>query len=69
MSQEDILLQAMREGRTITPAVAQELCGTLACHSAISRLRARGFVIPCKRVTQNGKHFGSYTLIKTDLFA
>lgn len=63
MSQDDAILKALQSGQTITPLLAEQLCGTLACHSAISRLRKRGYVIPCKRVTQNGKHFGEYRLV------
>lgn len=69
MSQSDILLEAMRRGEVITPAKAFQLCGSYACHSRMAELRERGHNIRCivKR-SENGRKFGEYSLVKTDLF-
>ena len=62
-SQEDILLQAMREGRTITPSVANELCGTYACHSVMARIRKRGYDIACVMKRHGRSVWGEYRLV------
>jgi len=61
MSQDDQVLEWLKSGRAITPAQAHTLCGTLALHSIIARLRARGHVIDCE-IQSNGKsRWGLYT--------
>lgn len=61
-SQEARILAFLRSGRTLTPAVAYELCGTLACHSRIAALRQQGHDIRCRVVSVRGRKFGEYTL-------
>ena len=62
MSQDDKVLQHLQAGDSITPAQAYEIAGTLALHSAISRLRDRGYAIQKIMRHENGKHFGEYFL-------
>jgi len=60
MSQDDKILQHLEAGNTITPAEAYAIAGTLALHSAISRLRKRCYRIDMQMRHDNGKHFGEY---------
>lgn len=62
MSQDDKILAHLQDGNTVTPAEAYDLAGTLALHSAISRLRNRGFAVMTVMRHENGKHFGEYFL-------
>jgi hypothetical protein len=62
MSQDDQILAHMQDGNTVTPKEAYELAGTLALHSAIHRLRNRGYAIDKQMHHENGKHFGEYWL-------
>lgn len=63
MSQDDEVLEYLKSGRTITPDSAHRLCGTLALHSLIARLRKKGNLIPCT-MRRNGRSiFGEYRLI------
>lgn len=41
-SKDDLILAYMKQGCTITPAVAAHIYHCYALHSAISRLRAKG---------------------------
>lgn len=61
-SQSEIILEHMRSGKSITPAEAYELCGTLALHSRIAELRKRGYPIRKVMMEAGGKRFGSYSL-------
>jgi hypothetical protein len=61
-SQAEAVLDHMKAGKAITPALAYELCGTLALHSRISELRERGYDVQKEMVARDGKTFGSYTL-------
>lgn len=60
MSQDELVLAHLESGNTITPAEAFRIAGTLALHSAISRLRKRGYRIEKEMRHENGKHFGEY---------
>ena len=62
MSQCDTLLLAMRAGHAITPLVAFRLTGSLACHSRIAELRARGHKIDCTMHNDGRIKWGVYTL-------
>ena len=62
-SQEDILLDAMRDGMTITPDLAHALCGTYACHSVMARIRKRGFDIACDMKRHGRSVWGEYRLV------
>ena len=62
LSQCDAILAYLQAGYAISPALAYDLFGTLACHSRISELRGRGHRIKCRIVRRNGKQFGQYTL-------
>ena len=62
LSQCDAILIYLQSGYSISPALAYDLFGTLACHSRIAELRGRGHVIPCVMVSRNGKRYGQYSL-------
>ncbi len=61
-SQDAVILARMRSGASISPRDAYHLCGCLALHSAVARLRKAGFDVRCKMRSANGKRFGSYTI-------
>lgn len=62
MSQNDRILAHLLTGLTLTPAQAYEMFGTLALHSRIAELRARGEPIACNMLeTQSGKRVGCYS--------
>ena len=64
MKQNDAILAHLQTGQTITPMLAYELFGVLACHSRISELRKAGHSINCSiRSTDNGRRYGEYTLL------
>ncbi len=63
MTQDDKVLAHMEAGDSITPKLAYEIAGTLALHSAISRLRKRGYAIQTVMRHENGKHFGESFLM------
>ena len=69
MSQCDEILERLERGEVITPLVAYEITGSLACHSRIAELRERGHLIICTIKTAGKKKWGEYRLLKTDLFA
>ena len=62
MTQADAILEALMRGETVTPFSGYALCGSLAIHSRIAELRARGHDIQMQLVTRNGKRFGEYRL-------
>ena len=65
MSQNQAILAHLQSGRTLTPAQAYELCGTLACHSRMAELRERGYPVVCEMVKTAGhKRVGQYSLLK-----
>ena len=63
MKQNDAILAHLQTGQTITPMLAYELFGVLACHSRISALRKLGHPIACRIVTREGKRWGEYRLL------
>ena len=63
MSEDSLILAHIQTGQTITPALAYELYGCLALHSAVARLRLLGHDIRCKMRSGNGKRWGEYSLI------
>jgi hypothetical protein len=62
MSQSLILLEHMRRGRVLTPALAYALTGSLALHSRIAEIRRMGYRVEKKMVCSNGKRWGEYTI-------
>jgi hypothetical protein len=60
MTQDAKILAHMETGDSITPAQAYEIAGTLALHSAISRIRDKGYAVQKIMRHENGKHFGEY---------
>lgn len=63
MSQCDAIRSWLEAGSTLTPRDAYDLFGTLALHSRIAELRARGLNIVCELVTlPGGKRVGQYRL-------
>lgn len=68
MSQNSILLDRMRDGHTVTPAQAYELCGTLCAHSRMAELRTQGWPIQCVLLdVGKGKRVGVYSLPETHI--
>lgn len=67
MSQDSIILEHLERGETITPLRAFDLCGSLACHSIMARLRpvvrSKGKDIAKEMRRENGKLFGAYRLV------
>lgn len=62
MSEDATIRQVLEMGHTITPAEAFSLCGCLALHSAVSRLRKAGLDIRCTMRSACGKKWGEYAL-------
>jgi len=62
MTQAEAILERLERGETVTPRLAYELTGSLACHSRIAELRARGHRIRCTIRSDGGKRWGEYTL-------
>ncbi len=70
MSQSDAILAALQRGAVLTTLDIFKLCGSMAGHSRIADLRARGHQIECKRVTRNGRGVWEYRLLwQSELFA
>lgn len=72
MSQSDALLAILLRGEVVTPAVAYQVVGSLACHSRMAELRERGYAIECTIRTDGGKRWGEYRLVlpaQKELFA
>ena len=61
MSEDALILDHIRQHGFITPAIAAELYGCLALHSAAARLRKRHPIV-CKMRTGNGKRWGEYRI-------
>ena len=62
VSQDDKVLAHLEAGNTVTPEDVRQLCGSLAAHSIMARLRKRGYRIDKVMRHDNGKHFGEYFL-------
>ena len=62
MSQDDAVLAHLEAGETVTPESVRQICGSLAAHSIMARLRKRGYRIDKIMRHENGKHFGEYFL-------
>ena len=67
MSQDAVILKHLEMGEVITPLRAFDLCGSLACHSIMARLRpvvrAKGKEIAKEMRRENGKLFGAYRIV------
>ena len=64
MKQNDAILAHLQTGQTITPMLAYELFGVLACHSRISELRKRQAPVVTKarkEVEEWAKKTGAFT--------
>ena len=62
MSQTDRILQHLEAGNTITPAEAYALFGSLALHSRIAEIRAKGYAVDMIMHHEHGKKWGEYFL-------
>lgn len=63
MSQSEAILGYLQSGKTLTPLDSYLMFGTLALHSRVAELRARGHDIACKLVkVPSGKTVGEYSL-------
>ena len=63
MTQEQMVLNHLKEGKSITPIDALNLYGCFRLSAVIFRLKEDGHDIVMQRVTRNDKWFGKYTLI------
>ena len=66
MTQTERVLQRLRwhPQSGITALEAQQLIGTMRLAARINDLRALGHGITTTTVSQNGKHFARYTLVR-----
>lgn len=64
MSQDDTVLQALKAGEVLTPALAWDRWRMTALHSAIARLREKGHDITCTMRSGNRKRWGEYRLVE-----
>ena len=62
MSQNARILAALKRGRKLTPLRAFLQFGTLALHSRIAELRARGHAIKCRMVNKGRIKHGVYSI-------
>ncbi len=69
MSQEQLILNHLKSGRSLTPLKALELYGCFRLGARIHELKTKGYKIITSFVKNNGKKFASYKLgFKRDLF-
>ena len=66
MTVDDMALEYLKAGLTLTPAVGEKLWRCLAVHSLVARLRKRGYVISCKRRFDKDTRriWGEYRLLR-----
>lgn len=72
MSQADALLAILLRGEPVTPTIAFQVVGSLACHSRMAELRERGYPVECTIKTDGKKRWGEYRLampLQKELFA
>ena len=66
-SQCDAPLEILKRGQVVTPLVAFQVTGSLACHSRIAELRERGYDIVCRIRRDGEKKWGEYSLRQAEL--
>jgi hypothetical protein len=55
----------LKKGRTLTPLLAMDGCGTIRLAAIIHTLRERGvMILTIPKKTQNGSKYASYRLVK-----
>ncbi len=64
MSQKANIYAWLADGNTLTPLEAFQMFGTLALHTRVDQLRAKGIDIHCEMITVNGKRVGRYSLVE-----
>ena len=62
MTQNELLLEALQNGVTLTPLNALQIAGTLRLSERCRELMAQGVPIEKSRIETNGKHVMSYRL-------
>ncbi len=62
-TQTEQILEALRQGRALTPLEALREFGCFRLGARIWELQQAGYEIDSKLVHQNGKHYASYKLI------
>lgn len=62
MTQNALLLEALRNGVTLTPLNALQIAGTLRLSERVRELVKDGIPIEKKRLAENGKNVMSYRL-------
>lgn len=61
-TQKELVLERLKEGRSITPLEALSEYGCFRLAAVICELRKDGYGIETEMVTVNGKTYASYTL-------
>ena len=69
MSEDQKILAHIQAHGSITPAVAYEVAGCLAMHSAAARLRKAGYEVVCTMRSNGAKRWGEYTINEPIPFA
>lgn len=64
ISQNKIILAALKEGQDLTAYEALKLCGSLRLSGRIWDLRERGFNIVTRMVIRGGKRVAQYHLVQ-----
>lgn len=62
MSLDSQVLEYLKTGAAVTPALAWERWRITALHSLAARLRKAGHPVACEMKRANGRIWGSYTL-------
>jgi Helix-turn-helix domain len=65
-SQEDMILEYLRKGNSITPLEALNMFGCFRLGARIWDLKSKGHNIIEETVHDNGKHYGRYRLCPTN---
>jgi len=64
-SQNDMILDYLKSGKSITPLEALDKFGCMRLGARISDLRKRGHPIRSDNVVKNGKRYAKYSLVET----
>lgn len=63
-SQRRVILKWLKEGNSITPMEALNMCGCFRLAARIFELRSKGFNISTEIIEVNKKRFAQYSLVK-----
>ena len=68
MSQNQLILEHLLSGKSLTPLDALNKFGCFRLSGRVWDLKRQGFNIKTENVIKNGKHFAEYSIIKNTLF-